>query len=155
MLAETVTLGILILARSNSPDSCPIGQSVYRDVSGQGIELIFSESTNLVSKATAAINHPDNAHLYRFDVTQASGYGSVFLTSIDAEGEPMGNSESLGLFFFDVTLGPATPTFWGDEPTAPEYAFIAGLGSHDYYHRRGAIAPPLLTDMMWIHDRCQ
>ncbi|MEO0532922.1 MAG: hypothetical protein AAF215_03545 [Cyanobacteria bacterium P01_A01_bin.123] len=144
-----------MFATSAPATTCPIAQSVYRDVEGQGFELVFSESTNTVSKATATITHPDQAQLHRFDVTQASGYGSIFLSSIDAAGEPLGNGDSLEIYFFDEDFGDATPTFLGDETESPEYTFIAGLGSHDYYSRRGSVTPPLLGDIMWIHDRCQ
>jgi len=52
----------------------------------------------------------------------------------------------------------ATPLFFGEETDAPEYAVISELGSLDYYARRGTIEqtdPPLLQDVIWIHDRCQ
>ena len=72
--------------------------------------------------------------------------------------DTLADNSPLNLFFFDQASQSATPLFLEETTEAPEYAFVSGLGSYDYYARRGTITeetPPLLGDMMWVYDRCQ
>ncbi len=148
-----------MLAKSVLASTCQIAQSVYRDADGKGFELVFDAPLPETgsSDATATINHPEQGRLYTFNVTQASGYGSISLVSINAIGNSLKDANSFRINFFGQNFKSATPVFFGEETQAPDYAFIAELGSHDYYTRRGTVTeetPPFLGDVMWIHDRC-
>ncbi len=137
---------------------CKIAQSVYRDADGKGFELVFSAAGNRTSHATATIAYPPQGQLYQFNVVQSSGYGSISLVNINSNGNRLETNNRLGISFFDQNLRAATPIFLGEETAAPEYAFISELGGYDYYQRRGSVTenmPPLLADVMWVHDRCQ
>lgn len=166
MKIVVLTLGMLILATSVTepvlPAPCKISQSVYRDADGKGFELVFGEPIpeTASSKATATIIHPKGGQLYNFNVSQSSGYGSISLILIDDNGAP--EPRDFRINFFDQNLVSATPLWFGEETQAPKYVFIAELGGHDYYRRRGdfstsrisSLVPPL-GDMMWVHNRCQ
>jgi hypothetical protein len=161
-----VTLGMLMLATLVAepvlPAPCKISQSVYRDADGKGFELVFDEPIRekASSKATATITHSQVGELYKFDVNQSSGYGSIYLILLDYDGalEP----RDFSINFFAQNLLSATPLWFGEETQAPKYAFIAGLGGHDYYRRKddlytsgvSSLVPPL-GDMMWIYNRCK
>ena len=156
MLLAAIALSRPAIAESAPPNACPIAQSIYRDGDGKGFQLVFGPPPpGKPYLATAAIDHPQQKPLYRFLVTQSSGYGSIWL--IDrAEDSP--NRHSFGIAFFDRQLKSATPLFFGEETESPHYAAIAALGSHDHYQRRGSITPetpPLLADVIWIFHRCQ
>ncbi len=110
--------------------SCPIAQSIYRDGDGKGFQLVFRPPLpGSTAHATAAIAHPQQGQLYQFQVTQSSGYGSIWLSDMDASNSK--RSKSLWMAFFDRNLKSATPTFLGEETEAPEYAVISELGSYD------------------------
>lgn len=119
MKIAVVALGILMLATSVakplSPAPCKISQSVYRDPDGKGFELVFGESIpeTATSKATATITHSQVGQLYKFDVSQSNGYGSIYLTLSDYDGalEP----RDFGINFFDQNLVSATSLGFGEE----------------------------------------
>jgi hypothetical protein len=152
-----LTIAICIVDTPAIAD-CPIAEGVYRDAEGLGFELVFSEGLpeRASSRAIATVNHPNQAGLYDFSVTQSNGYGSIFIERLNAE-----NSEIQGSYpinFFDDQMRSANPLFLGEEMDAPTYAFITGLGSDDFYRRRGTVDDtnvPLLGDMIWVFDRCQ
>ncbi|GBO53433.1 hypothetical protein APA_1340 [Pseudanabaena sp. lw0831] len=138
-----------------SEASCPITKSVYRDGDGTGFELVFWEPpVGTPFHGTAIINHPQHKQIYRFIVSQSSGYGSIWLTNQDKDTINLKNDRSFGITFFDRNFKSATPLWLGKETDSPKYAIVADLGSHDYYRRRGSTLP-LLGDVIWIHDRCQ
>ena len=160
MKIAVFTLAMVILTKSVSASTCQIAQSVYRDADGKGFELVFDAPLPDTgsSDATATIIHSKQGQLYTFNVTQSSGYGSISLISINATNNSWEDADSFRINFFAQNFKSATPLFLGEEIQAPEYAFIAELGSHDYYTRRGTITEntaPFLGDVMWIHDRCQ
>lgn len=136
--------------------TCPLAKSIYRDADHKGFELAFGPAVpDGVHDATATINHPQQQELYRFTVSQSSGYGSVFLLEPDKEPD---DRKGWWMTFFNQDLQFATPLFLTDNSAAPKYVVIAQLGAHDYYQRRGNITPntpPLLKDPMWVFDRCQ
>ena len=146
-----------MVPRAATSETCPISNSIYRDANGQGFELVFGlPPIDSAVQGTAVINHPQQAQLYQFRVLQSSGYGTVSLWDQDLE-QPE-NDHGFWMAFFDHDLASATPLYLGEETAAPQYAVVAGLGSHDYYRRWGTITedtPPLLGDVMWIRDRCQ
>lgn len=148
-------LGMLLLSESVLAAPCKISQSVYRDTDGKGFELVFGAPKNGTPfLASATIQPSQQDPLYRFNLTQANGYGSI---SLLWQPKTKQNSQSFRLNFFSQDLQSATPVIFGREPQAPRYAFITDLGSFDYYQRRGQISdqtPPQIVDMMWVHDRC-
>ena len=137
---------------------CPIAESVYHDIDGLGFELVFSEGVPDLasSRATAMINHPNQAGLYNFSMTQANGYGSITIGRFSEDGSTI--QASYPINFFDDQMRSANPLFLGEELDAPAYAFITGLGSDDFYRRRSTADDtnvPLLGDLIWVFDRCQ
>jgi hypothetical protein len=144
---STALAAVLLTA---APSTCPLSQSVYRDVNGQGFALVWGEAiADLASsKATLQISY-DGERLYHWSLTQASGYGTISLGSLDSD--PL--TTALTLTFFDSELADATPRFFEAELPAPTYAFIAGLGRDDYYERRGE--DPLVGETLWRFDHCQ
>lgn len=154
-----IVSGVLLLTPPVSAASCKISQSVYRDAEGHGFELVFGDSLPGVggSRATATIRHSTQGQLYHFNVTQANGYGSISLLTINATSNGLEFRDGFGIYFFDQELKSAMGIL-GREQQAPQYAFIPGLGSHDYYRRRMTNTNEstlFLSDTMWIHDRCQ
>lgn len=148
--------------------TCPIAQSVYRDLDRGEFELVFGAPLPNTGSSDATVSihhltHPNPEPLYRFNMTQSSGYGSIFLVRIDAnetdaDGTDWEAVNSLRVNFFDQDLRSANPLFLGDETEPPKYLFITGLGSHDYYHRRDYVTAPetsAMGEMMWRHERCQ
>ncbi|NJN20931.1 MAG: hypothetical protein HC812_06700 [Leptolyngbya sp. RL_3_1] len=142
----------LLQSHPSTPLVCPLSQSIYRDSNGQGFELVWrAETTNFsASKATLQISRGDEL-LHHLDLTQASGYGTISLSSLDLEQTQV--ATVLTLVFFDETLADATPLFFEPDLPAPTYAFIARLGRYDYYQRRGDGL--LVGETLWIFDRCQ
>ena len=152
-------LGPLILTRTVLATPCPISQSIYRDANGEDFELIFGPAIpGGTADATAMVSHLKQEELYRFEVSQSSGYGRISLIDVAPK---LPTSEDFvwpTLFFFDETLGSDTPLFFEEASEASEYAFIANLGIYDHYSRRDTLTedtPPLLGDVMWVYDRCQ
>jgi hypothetical protein len=142
-------------------NQCKIAQSVYRDTESKGFELVFGKSIQNggTFRATAVIKHPLQQQVYSFNVTQANGYGSTYFQLI----KPISNKledESFVINFFNQNFKSAA-LILGREEQAPKYIFITGLGSHDYYRRRGRSLkdsqnnPPFLLDLMWVYERCQ
>lgn len=150
------SMGILLLSESVLAAPCKISQSVYRDTDGKGFELAFGGAPNgSPFLASAALHHSQQEPLYRFNLTQANGYGSISL--LWRQQQPNQKIQSFRLNFFSQDFKSATPIIFGQELQAPKYAFITDLGRFDYYQRRGEIsdqAPPQIVDMMWVHDRC-
>lgn len=148
-------MGMLLLAESVPAAPCRISQSVYRDVDGKGFELVFgAPPKGSPFLASATLHHSLQDPLYRFNLTQANGYGSI---SLLWRQRPNSKPQSFPLNFFSQDFTSATPIIFGREPQAPKYAFITDLGSFDYYQRRGKISdqtPPQIVDTMWVHDRC-
>ncbi|MDA0269118.1 MAG: hypothetical protein O3A14_19720 [Cyanobacteria bacterium] len=150
---RTLLLAISLFLASPRPTlACPLSHSLYRDSSGQDFELTWQAPIRdrASSQATLQIRHGDDL-LYHLDLTQASGYGTIFLRLLDPSRELQG--DPLTLNFFDETLADANPLFFELAQPAPTYVFIPGLGSYDYYQRRGE--GPLLGEVMWIFERCQ
>ncbi len=137
--------------------TCQIAQSIYRDADGNGYELIFGPPAPPVYHGTAVIKHPQHGQLYRFLISQSSGYGTIHLI---VQGKYNFKGD-LTITFFDQQLKSATPLFWGDEPAAPQYATVANLGRLDHNRYRDDLVhqPNLkrtpIGDVMWIFDRCQ
>lgn len=143
-----------VLLNPLSAEPCPQFTSIYRDGDGQGFELVWEpdESRTVTPQTALKILHED-AVLYEFSITQASGYGSVFVVPTVAEVEAGAARQNLlTLHFFNDTLSSAQPMSLTRDVNAVQYLFIAGLGSYDYYERR---ASPFLGETMWVFDRCQ
>ncbi|MGB3405593.1 MAG: hypothetical protein WBA77_23120 [Microcoleaceae cyanobacterium] len=160
MKVAVFTVLIVMQAKLVSAAPCKINQSVYRDAGGKGFELVFGESIpGTVSQATATIRLPEQGRRYAFNVVQSQGYGSTSLVMINPSSNGLEFGNSFMINFFDQNLRAANPGVWGRETQSPRYAFITGLGSHDYYTNSRNInvenAPSLIGDVMWIHDRCQ
>ena len=148
-----IALSIPAPAQADPAQDCPLTQSIYRDADGKGFELAFSSPRPKTPyPASAIIQHAQGGRMYEFDVSQSSGYGSVWLNTLkNYPGPP----RSFWITFFDQDLKAATPIWLLDAKTAPKYAAIAELGGHDHYRRRGTKNPPLIGDVMWRFDRCQ
>ena len=71
--------------------------------------------------------------------------GSSFLT------DPKHEETTLNIVVFDRNL--KRDRIFRNE-VAPEYAFISGLGSNDYYSNNTRNREFLLGDVMWKFDRC-
>ncbi len=156
-LLSALTVALSADSGTATSKTCRIAQSIYRDADGNGYELIFGPPAPPVYHSTAVIKHPQHGQIYRFLISQSSGYGTISL--IDQGNENL--KGDLTITFFDQQLKSATPLFWGDEPVAPQYATVANLGRHDHYKRRNdAVTPatvnrPAIGDVMWVFDRCQ
>lgn len=149
------SMGMLFLCESVFAAPCKISQSVYRDTDGKGFELVFgAPPPGSPFLASVTLHHTQQKLLYRFNLTQANGYGSISLLWRQS---PDQKGQSFPLNFFSQDFKAATPVIFGREEQAPTYAFITGLGRFDYYQRRGQISghtPPQMVDMMWVHSRC-
>jgi hypothetical protein len=117
----------------NAQGTCSIQKSIYRDADNRGFELVFSEAIPAVGslRANATINHSQKDSLYRFDVTQANGYGSFFV---------MTHADEFVINFFNANLGAADVSHIGPDVQAPKAVFISGLGSYDYYNRKDEVS---------------
>jgi hypothetical protein len=148
-----LTVGVLLATAVPALATCPLSESVYRDVSGQGFELSWHDPLpdRASSKATLYI-HRDGEPLYHLTLTQASGYGTISLAVLNADLTPV-NTPAFTLNFFDADLDNANPLFFEADIPAPAYTFITGLGRYDYTQRRGD--EPLLGETMWVRDRCE
>ncbi|MEM0980028.1 MAG: hypothetical protein AAGH78_07120 [Cyanobacteria bacterium P01_H01_bin.58] len=128
-------------------NTCGLEGSVYRDANQQGFELKVAgpdANLSLIAPLTVTIQHQE-AQLYYYAITISSGYASYYL---------MTEHNSLRLDFFQADLTNVEL----DIETAPAIAFISGLGSHDYYNRRGMLdadSPPLIGDTLWLFERCE
>ncbi len=130
-----------------TPATCPLEDSVYQDANGRGFVLSFdgpNADLSLIAPLTAAI-HYQATPLYHFPITLSNGYVSYYW---------LVENDALRMDFFnaDLTAFDALTT-----TTAPAIAFISGLGSYDYYTRRGdqtETSPPLILDTLWIFDHC-
>ncbi len=75
-----LSASLLLVSTAAALATCPLHASVYQDVGGQGFELMWQEGIpqQASSKATLHIRLNDEP-LYHLDLTQSSGYGTLFL----------------------------------------------------------------------------
>jgi hypothetical protein len=113
-----LTVGVLLATAVPALATCPLSESVYRDVSGQGFELSWHDPLpdRASSKATLHI-HRDGELLYHLTLTQASGYGTISLAVLNADLTPV-NTPAFTLNFFRLLIW-ATPTPSFSRPTSP------------------------------------
>jgi hypothetical protein len=150
-VGSLMTLSFFLLSETAWAD-CKLTDRIYRDVGDRGFELEFlptpADPPSSMNFARAVIRHPEGGTLYNFYLAESQGYPSVGLVSETSE------NTGFRINFFDADL---TSTSWRDRE-APSYAFIADLGSHEYYHgrrRRSETETPILGDVMWKFDRCK
>lgn len=145
-----ILVGFANQATPTVAQECNLYKSVYSDVDNKGFELIFSKGrSNSVRYATAIIKHPKLGTIWSFDLSQSQGYGSTYLL----DNTNISRNRSYVIDFFNRRLESDRTFSWFRRNNSPAYAFIAGLGSDDYYSRR--TSKILLGDTMWIHKRCQ
>ena len=128
--------------------TCSIQSSFYRAIGNPDFQLVFAPPPpNKIMGAVVSLTHTKRGQIQAFHLTTANGYGSSSLL------DPKGARESLNIVFFDRDL-KRDGIFRNQH--APEYVFIAGLGSSDYYYysSNGDNRKFLLGDVMWRFDRC-
>jgi len=125
---------------------CSIENSVYQAIGNSDFELIFSPRLpNKGMDAVVTLKHTKRGKVQTFHMVTSNGYGSSFLT------DPKREETVLNIVVFDRDL--KRDSIFRNK-VAPEYAFVAGLGSHDYYLNDARSLELLLGDRMWKFDRC-
>ena len=125
---------------------CSIQNSVYQAIGNPDFKLIFSPRLpNKNMDAVVTLEHTKRGKIQIFHMVTSNGYGSSFLT------DPNREETSLNIVVFDRNL--KRDSIFRNE-VAPEYAFISGLGSNDYYSNNARNREFLLADVMWKFDRC-
>ena len=130
--------------------ACAIQNSVYKAIGNPDFTLIFSlhdpQKTPANTDAQVTLKHSKRGKIQTFQMTTANGYGSSSLS------DPQDTTGvNLNIVFFDRNL-KRDGTFRNQR--APEYTFVAGLGSYDYYSMGEDNRKFLLGDVMWRFDRC-
>ncbi|MBW4525112.1 MAG: hypothetical protein KME18_07935 [Phormidium tanganyikae FI6-MK23] len=152
-LSTVISIGFTLPAAAQS---CKLTQSIYRDVNGKGFELIFGQppKNRAVYGASAVIKQAKQGVIYRFNLTQANGYGSISLIDPKRNNDNPSGFFVINFFNSDLTSAPFMP---GRETSVPKYAFINGIGAAHYYDYRRDFSNniPMLLDAMWVFDRCQ
>jgi hypothetical protein len=147
-------------AQATCGDRGNLHSIIYRDINNRGFELVYGppiETLSPISRASVIIRYNHDTTLYTLPVTTSSGYGSNYVLTEN-------NALPLNFFAADLTLPESDtlvaeltlPTTKTIEP--PGFLFISGLGSYDYYTRRGELteaSPPLILDTLWVLQRCQ
>ena len=150
VLGFVATTAFTLTAGAAFAAECPVNRSVYRDVEGRGFQLEFAPNTSnsATVHATATIAHPVRGTIFQFDITQSQGYGSTRLTNRNSP------EKSYELYFFDAGLRHSSVLL--GRGSAPSYAFVAGLGSTDYYMNQNSRSREIpLADVMWQFDHCK
>ena len=125
---------------------CSIENSIYQAIGNTDFKLIFSPSLpNKNINAVVTLKHTKRGNIQIFHMVTSNGYGSSFLT------DPKHEETTLNIVVFDRNL--KRDRIFRNE-VAPEYAFISGLGSNDYYSNNTRNREFLLGDVMWKFDRC-
>jgi hypothetical protein len=123
---------------------CPLENSVYEDVDGEGFRLEFTPASSESARALYAvvIKHPKRGIIFDFDFMYSLGYGEALLTPRERAGD-----EFHRIHFFNKDL----KTRRGPEVATP-YAFVEGLGYADHYAHR---MEPSVGTPLWRFLRCQ
>ena len=125
---------------------CSIENSVYQAIGNPDFELIFSPRLpNKGMDAVVTLKHTKRGRIQTFHMVTSNGYGSSSLIDPQREGT------RLNIVVFDRNL--KRDSIFRNK-VAPEYAFVSGLGSHDYYLNNARSLELLLGEQMWKFDRC-
>lgn len=134
--------------------SCALDHSVFRDSSGQGFVLSFSEarSGSAYVTARARITHPTRGTLFKFEVGRSNGYGATYLTQTPLPNQDKADRQRPhGAYFFDKHMKPLM-----EQPDPPAWLFIENLGLADHYDARHRTPQgPELQDPMWVFAYCK
>lgn len=110
---------------------CPLNQSVYEDIDGNGFLLEFSnpiaDSGQILS--TVEIKHNKRGVIFMFNSLIANGTGQALLIKPDNK-----SGTEHPIHFFKKNLKT------GDSDKAEPYIFIEGLSSADWYGEQAEIA---------------
>jgi hypothetical protein len=155
LLTTTIAITALVIAFqmpssaqsiASTGRKCSIENSVYEAIDNPDFELIFSP--RLPGKAMDAVvtlKHSKRGKIQTFRMVTSNGYGSSFLINPQREGT------SLNIVVFDRNL--KKDNIFRNK-VAPEYVFVSGLGSEDYYSNNSRNREFLLGEQMWKFDRC-
>jgi hypothetical protein len=128
---------------------CPLADSIYEDADGNGFQLEFRPASGKAANVThtAIIKHPKRGVLFEFNVSTASGFAETLLSPKNGKG----GEEAHRIHFFGKNLESAD---WDE--SAPEYAFIEGLGYADYYGNQDKGGREVtLGNPMWKFTLCR
>jgi hypothetical protein len=150
LLISTISIALTVIPMEGSiaatKRQCSMHNSAYKAIGNPDFELTFSPRIpNLTMDAVVTLKHSNRGEIKTFHVVTSQGYGSSFLIDPDRDDRTI-----LNIVVFDRNLEP--DRIFRNE-VAPEYAFVAGLGSRDYYGPEGG-RKFMLGDRMWKFDRC-
>ena len=125
---------------------CSIHNSAYKAIGNPNFELTFAPRLpKTTMDAVVTLRHSKRGEITTFHVVSSQGYGSSFLRDPNQD-----DTSGLNIVVFDRDLKPDTIF---RNKIAPEHAFVAGLGSRDYYGPEEG-RKFMLGDRMWKFDRC-
>jgi hypothetical protein len=141
-------------AQASKPKTqCPIGRATYSAIGKPAFELQFSPiaKPKIASEFVAlTIQHRDRGTVATYHLGGSLGYGSYYLRDANTSIEDDSNA-SLKPVFFDANFQQARDP----APSAPQYLFISGLGSDDWYSDRPGNRETPIAEVMWQRSGCR
>jgi hypothetical protein len=133
--------------------TCPLNRATYSAIGKPAFDLQFSPivKPKIASEFVAlTIQHRDRGTIATYHLGSSLGYGSYYLrdanTSIEDD-----RKASLKPVFFDANFQQARDP----APSAPQYLFISGLGSDDWYSDRPGNRETPVAEVMWQRSGCR
>jgi hypothetical protein len=132
--------------------TCPIAQATYTAIGNPALSLQFR---SLIKPAIASeivsftLKHKTRGEIVTYNLGGSNGYASLYLrdaaTSIEDD-----RGSDLKPVFFDANWKHAGLPL----KTAPQYFFVSGLGSNDWYTERSGNRDQPVGEVMWQFSGC-
>jgi hypothetical protein len=133
--------------------TCPLNRATYSAIGKPAFELQFSPiaKPKIASEFVAlTIQHRDRGTIATYHLGSSLGYGSYYLRDANTSIEDDRNA-SLKPVFFDANFQQAKDP----APSAPQYLFISGLGSDDWYSNLPGSRETPIAEVLWQRSGCR
>lgn len=132
--------------------SCPIGRANYTAIGNPELSLEFAP---LVKPAIASeivsfhLKHKTRGTIVTYSMSASNGYATLYLRDVATSLEDDRGS-NLRPVFFDVNWKYSGVSL----KTAPQYFFVSGLGSNDWYADRAGNRNQPVGEVIWQFSHC-
>jgi hypothetical protein len=141
-------------AQASKPKTqCPLDRATYSAIGKPAFEMQFSPiaKPKIASEFVAlTFQHRDRGTIATYHLGSSLGYGSYYLRDANTSIEDDSNA-SLKPVFFDANFQQARDS----ATSAPQYLFISGLGSDDWYSDRPGNREKPVSEVMWQRSGCR
>jgi hypothetical protein len=132
--------------------TCPIAQATYTAIGNPALSLQFRP---LIKPAIASeivsftLKHKTRGEIVTYNLGSSNGYASLYLRDAATSIEDDRGSDLKPVFFNANWQHSGLPL-----KTAPQYFFVSGLGSNDWYTERLGNRDQPVGEVMWQFSGC-